>query len=229
MTREALREHMQLYFIMGSVNCKEDPVEVLRKAIAGGITCFQYREKGKGSLQGHARYELAQKLRQLCMDAGIPFIVNDDINLAIEVQADGIHVGQEDEPAFRVRERIGSSMILGVSAYNLEEAERAAQEGADYLGIGPIYPTGTKEDAKSASGTGVIRLIHQAGYGLPMVGIGGIHLSNAWEIIQAGADGVSVISAISHSADPQAAASALYTAVQESCAAQNALSDKRGV
>lgn len=227
-TQESLREYLRVYFIMGSNNCKEEPVRVLHQAIAGGITCFQYREKGNGSLQGAARYDLAQKLRKLCTEADVPFIVNDDIELAIALQADGIHVGQEDEPASRVRKRIGSSMMLGVSAYNLEEAERAVKEGADYLGVGPIYPTGTKEDAKSASGTEVIRLIHQAGYDLPMVGIGGIQIGNARKVIQAGADGISVISAISGSADPQLAASALLATVRETRVALNTLIDKRG-
>lgn len=210
---EQIRNRLRTYFIMGSVNCPGNPADVLRQAIAGGITLFQYREKGKGALQGDARLELARELRGLCRENGVPFIVNDDIGLALAVEADGVHVGQEDEQASSVRRLIGPGMMLGVSAHGVEEAERAVREGADYLGVGPIYATGTKEDAKAPSGTGVLSRIRAAGIRLPIVGIGGIHAGNAADVVRAGADGVSVISAISLAAKPAAAASDLNESV----------------
>ncbi|KIL42254.1 thiamine-phosphate pyrophosphorylase [Gordoniibacillus kamchatkensis] len=212
---EQIREMLRAYFIMGSVNCPGQPAEVLRQAIAGGITLFQYREKGKGALQGDARLELARKLRRLCRASSVPFIVNDDIELALAVDADGVHVGQEDEPASNVRRRIGPGMLLGVSAHDAEEAERAVREGADYLGVGPIYATGSKEDAKAPAGPEVITRIREAGIRVPIVGIGGITAGNAAEVVRAGADGVSVISAISLAANPAAAASELLDAVRK--------------
>jgi thiamine-phosphate pyrophosphorylase len=214
MSIEELKERLQTYFIMGSANCPRDPVQVLREAISGGVTLFQYREKGKGALQGDDRLELAWKLRLLCREHGVPFLVNDDIELALAVEADGVHVGQEDEPASAVRARIGSRMLLGVSAHDPAEAERAVRDGADYLGVGPIYATRTKEDAKAAAGPSVLTRIREAGIRLPIVGIGGIHAGNAAEVVRAGADGVSVISAISMAANPREAASALRAAVR---------------
>lgn len=207
-----LRELLRVYFIMGSPNCYQEPEVVLKAAIQGGITLFQFREKGKGSLQGIEKLYLAKKLQRICKTNEIPFIVNDDIELALEVDADGVHIGQEDEPADAVRKKIGNK-ILGVSAHNLIEAKKAMAAGADYLGIGPIYPTTTKEDAKEAQGLTFVKELRAAGIGIPLVGIGGITAEHAPPIIRAGADGVSVITAISHAADPEASARLLREAV----------------
>lgn len=196
MNEKALREALKLYFVMGSANCREEPAEVLKKAIAGGITMFQFREKGKGALTGAEKFALAEELHDICKKAGIPFIVDDDIPLALALNADGVHIGQEDEPIERAREKIGDR-ILGVSVHRAEEAKAAIEKGADYLGVGPIFPTKTKEDAQSAIGTGLIRKLRSEGYTIPMVGIGGIQLENAASVMEAGADGVAVISAIS--------------------------------
>lgn len=209
----AIRKALQVYFIMGSNNCLKDPMEVLREAIKGGITLFQFREKGTGALRGEAMVELAYRMRELCRRNGVPFVVNDDVELAITVDADGVHVGQEDEGAAAVRERIGSR-LLGVSAYNLAEAEAAIRSGADYLGVGPLYSTQTKEDAKAASGLQVLAEMRGSGMRIPIVGIGGITAANARQVIHAGADGVSFITAISHAVDPVAAAREMRHAVQ---------------
>ncbi|HWO74356.1 MAG TPA: thiamine phosphate synthase [Bacillus sp. (in: firmicutes)] len=207
-----LRELLRVYFIMGSPNCYQASEAVLEAAIQGGITLFQFREKGKGCLQGEEKLRLAQRLQTICKSYNIPFIVNDDIELALEIDADGVHIGQEDEPADAVRIKIGHK-ILGVSAHNLTEAEKAIAAGADYLGIGPIYPTTTKEDAKAAQGISFLKELRQTGIDIPLVGIGGITASNASPVIRAGADGVSVITAISHAEDPKAAARLLREAV----------------
>jgi len=213
---ELLRRALRLYFIMGSNNVPAGirPEHVLEEAIRGGATMFQFREKGTGALQGKARTELAWRLRQLCRERGIPFIVNDDVGLALEVDADGVHVGQEDEVASAVRARIGSGRVLGVSAYDEAEAEAAIRSGADYLGVGPIFATRTKEDAKTAAGPQAIERIRARGIRLQLVGIGGITAANAALVICAGADGVSVISAVSMAEEPVDAARRLGAAVE---------------
>ncbi|MFC4182129.1 thiamine phosphate synthase [Saccharococcus thermophilus] len=212
---DTMREQLKVYFIMGSVNCAKPPAEVLAEAIAGGITLFQFREKGSGALVGEQKYELAKQLQHICREHGIPFIVNDDVELALALDADGVHIGQEDEDARIVRAKIGDK-ILGVSAHNLEEARAAMDAGADYIGVGPIYPTKSKEDAKKAQGPEIIRLLRRHGIAIPLVAIGGVTADNAGEVIAAGADGVSVISAIASASSPETAARQLVRAVQSS-------------
>lgn len=211
---ENMKEQLRMYFIMGSNNCQKDPFDVLTEAIEGGITLFQFREKGQGALSGKEKYAFAKELQAICRKHRIPFIVNDDVELALELDADGVHIGQEDERADLVRKKIGDK-ILGVSAHNLEEARRAIEQGADYLGVGPIFPTSTKEDAKEAQGVVVLRTLREHGLSIPIVGIGGITPHNAKEVIVAGADGVSVISAISLAASPRENARMLVKAVRE--------------
>ncbi|WP_127534475.1 thiamine phosphate synthase [Paenibacillus kobensis] len=215
---ESLRERLQVYLIMGSNNCLKDPAAVLEASIAGGVTMFQYREKGTGALAGDERLSLASKLRELCRKHGVPFIVNDDVDLALAIDADGVHVGQEDEVAAEVRRRIGEARILGVSAYDQAEAEAAIRSGADYIGVGPLFSTTTKEDAKSASGLAVLEAMRDQGLQIPIVGIGGITPDNAGEVVRAGANGVSVITAITHAADERAATEALQLAVKQGLA-----------
>lgn len=233
-SESAVRDALQLYFIMGSVNCgiipesrkhtasdddgfrkdSRSPADVLIAAINGGITLFQFREKGTGALSGYAKLALGRQLRDICRDAGIPFIVNDDIELAIALEADGIHVGQEDAPAAEIRRRIGEDRIVGVSAHTLEEARQAIADGADYLGIGPIFPTSSKNDARPVQGTRLLEELRAAGILLPLVAIGGLTARHAGTAIRAGADGISLISAIAAAPAPDTAARELLTAVQ---------------
>lgn len=212
MTKREIRDFLKVYFIMGSNNCLVNPLEVVEAALKGGVTLFQFREKGTGALKGEEKAELASNIKSLCKEYGVPFLINDDIELAIALGADGVHIGQEDEPASIVRGKIGEK-ILGVSVHTLEEAKKAVSEGADYLGIGPIYQTSTKEDAKEESGTALIEQIRAVGMDIPIVGIGGITAVNAGAVVKAGADGVSVITAISMAASPLQAAKDLGTAV----------------
>jgi thiamine-phosphate pyrophosphorylase len=205
---KSLREALKVYFIMGSPNCKDNPVQVLKEGIEGGITLFQFREKGTGALTGDRKVELAKELQQICRENQIPFIINDDIQLAIALNADGVHIGQEDDHIEEVRKQIGDR-ILGVSVHTYEEAMAAMEGGADYFGIGPVFPTKTKEDAKPSNGTKLIEELRERGITLPIVGIGGITAENARTVIQAGADGVSVITAISHASSVTEAAKAL--------------------
>jgi thiamine-phosphate pyrophosphorylase len=209
---ESLRDSLKVYFIMGSPNCKEMPAHVLRDAIEGGITLLQFREKGTGALTGDKKVELAKELQQICQAHQIPFIVNDDIELAIALNADGVHIGQEDEHVEDVRKKIGDK-IIGVSVHSYEEAIAAAAGGADYFGIGPVFPTKTKEDAKPSNGTKLIEELRERGLSIPIVGIGGITPENAGTVIEAGADGVSVITAISYANCVTEAAKALRKSV----------------
>ena len=208
-----LREMLKVYFIMGSTNCFKDPREVLAESIDGGITMFQFREKGDGALTGVEKFNLAKDLQSLCRKKQIPFIVNDDIELALALDADGVHIGQEDEPASVVREKIGNK-ILGVSVHSMEEALAALKDGADYFGIGPVFPTKTKKDAKPSRGTTLIEELRRKGYSTPIVGIGGITTENASTVMAAGANGISVISAISHASSPYEAAKILRKRVE---------------
>lgn len=194
-TPDKMREYLRMYLVMGSVNCTLEPTQILKEAIAGGLTIFQFREKGVGALRGEPMKALALELQDLCLSAGVPFIVNDNVELALELNADGVHIGQDDESAKWVRDQIGNR-ILGVSVHTVEEAHQANLHGADYLGIGPIYPTTSKDDAKAVQGTAIIPELRHAGIKLPIVGIGGITIDHTEEVIRAGADGVAVISAV---------------------------------
>jgi len=201
---EELRKKLHLYFIMGSNNCKKDPGVVLQEAIAGGITMFQFREKGAGAKTGHEKIELAKELQAICKLNKIPFIVNDDLELAMAIDADGIHIGQEDENPDIVRKKIGNK-ILGISAHNLKEAQNALIHGADYLGVGPMYETSTKKDIREVKGPEVITTMRENNINVPIVGIGGIKRGLINSVMMAGADGVAVISAISNSDHPSLA------------------------
>ncbi|WP_018663606.1 thiamine phosphate synthase [Heyndrickxia acidiproducens] len=212
-TKEDLRKALKLYFIMGSNNCQARPQEVLEEAIKGGITIFQFREKGTGALKDRKKQELAEELQFICQKHDVPFIVDDDVDLALILGADGVHIGQDDEPVEAVRSKIGDK-IIGVSAYTFEEAEQAVRGGADYIGAGPIFPTQSKEDAKKAQGTQMIKKMRNNGIQIPIVGIGGINLENAAGVIAAGADGISVISAIASAENVTLAAETLRNQIR---------------
>ncbi len=210
--QQQIKQQLSVYFIMGTANTSRQPLDVLKESIQGGITMFQFREKGEGALQGEEKKRLARQLQVLCKEANVPFIVNDDVQLAIELDADGVHVGQEDTNAEDVRQKIGNK-ILGVSTHNLDEVKQAVKDGADYVGMGPVYPTETKKDTRSVQGVSLINEVRHHGLHIPIVGIGGIAYDNAAPVIQAGADGISIISAISQSADPKKAAEELKALV----------------
>ncbi|MGG0811542.1 thiamine phosphate synthase [Paenibacillus alvei] len=191
-----MRSYLRLYLVLGSSNCKTDPASVVEEAIRGGATMIQFREKGSKAVTLAAKEDLARRIQAICRRHGVPFIVNDDVELALALNADGVHIGQDDEPAAQVRERIGDK-ILGVSVHSTAEAKLAEELGADYLGVGPIYPTASKEDAQQPQGTEIIQRLTKL-TSMPIVGIGGITANRAPHVIQAGADGVAVISAITH-------------------------------
>ncbi|WP_054861634.1 thiamine phosphate synthase [Gracilibacillus sp. JCM 18860] len=195
---------LQVYFILGTNNTEQDPLEVLEEALQGGVSLFQFREKGKGALIGEEKKQMALKMRGLCHQYDVPFLINDDIDLALEIGADGVHIGQEDEPFVQVKSRCPDHWIIGVSATNEKEAIKAKEDGADYIGVGPpIYGTNTKEDAKQPIGENGLRNIREQVGDLPIVAIGGIKLGHIFGLRKAGADGVSIITAISRSKKPK--------------------------
>lgn len=184
-------------------------VEVIHAAIEGGATIIQYRQK-----EGTTRrlVEEAQALRKLTWQADIPFIVNDRLDVALAVEADGVHVGQDDMPATFARRLMGAR-IVGVSVTNLQEALQAERDGADYLGVGPIFATPTKPDAAPPIGLEGLAEICRS-VSIPVVAIGGINVHNAAAVIAAGADGVAVVSAVVAAPDVAAAARRLREIVE---------------
>jgi len=181
-------------------------VEIAEAAIAGGADVIQLRDKTASTLK---LYEAALEIRRLTMNRGVPLIVNDRLDIALAVGADGLHVGQDDLPAPIARRLLGSNKILGVSARSLEEALQAEKDGADYLGVGPVFEArSTKSDAGEPLGLKLIKSVREH-CNKPVVAIGGITHSNAFDVIQAGAHCVSVISAVVSAEDITKAARTL--------------------
>jgi len=196
------RASLRKYFLMGSQDCPpgRKPVDILKEAIAGGITLFQFREKGKGSLDGAEKVALGKQLRAICRDAGIPFIINNDVDLIEVLDVDGIHVGQTDASVTVLREKY-PDLIIGLSVSNAEELATSPLHLVDYLGAGAVYPTTSKNDAIVGQGLEWIRSLRELQPDIPFVGIGGITIGRAADVIAAGADGVAVISAITKAKD----------------------------
>ncbi|MBQ9002472.1 MAG: thiamine phosphate synthase [Eggerthellaceae bacterium] len=173
----------------------------VRDAIEGGATFVQLREKvaPRDEILG-----LARKLGAICRESGIPFVVDDDVDIAMESGADGVHVGQDDMACVEARRRLGSSAIVGVSVQTVEQALRAQADGADYLGVGALIPTPTKPDAVDVTFE-ELRAICDAVY-IPVVGIGGLNVRTIGQLKGSGADGAAVVSAIFAAQDCRAAA-----------------------
>jgi len=184
-------------------------VEVVAAAVQGGVTVVQIREKGTGTREFLA---LAQALKALLDPSGIPLIVNDRLDLALACDAAGVHLGQEDMPCDIARRVLGPKRLLGVSVSDPEEARRAEAEGADYLGVSPVFDTPTKRDTPRATGLDGLRRI-RAATALPLVAIGGLSAANAAAVMAAGADGIAVVSALMSAPDPRVAARELRNAI----------------
>lgn len=184
--------------------------EQVRECLEGGATILQIREK---NLPEAEFLEEAKEIQAICKEFKIPFIVNDNINIAAEIKADGVHVGQEDMDAKKVRDMLGENAILGVSASTVEEALKAEKDGADYLGVGAVFPTSTKGDADSVTFE-TLKEICEA-VSIPVVAIGGISANNLLKLKGSGIDGVSVISAIFASDDITAATKNLKELTKE--------------
>ena len=176
----------------------------VEKALKGGATFMQIREK---ELDAEKFLVEAKKIKELCKKYHVPFVVNDNVDIAIAVDADGVHVGQNDMEAGNVRELIGRDKILGVSVQTVEQAVLAEKRGADYLGVGAVFPTGSKADADYVS-RDTLKEIYEA-VNIPVVAIGGINRENIMELSGSGICGVAVISAIFAQTDIEKAAAEL--------------------
>lgn len=178
-----------------------DFYRMVEEALKGGITALQLREK---DLDPSHFMEEARVIKELCRKYKVPFIINDNVEIALAVGADGIHVGQEDMAAAEIRARAGSDLFIGVSVHSPKEAEEAFRAGADYLGLGAVFPTPTKDDV-TLMDHGLMKEITGRSP-LPSVAIGGIHAGNILELSGTGLDGVAVVSAIFGKEDPREAA-----------------------
>ena len=177
-------------------------VELTAMALAGGADAIQFRSKSGSTRE---MIDSAMQMKALCSEAGVPLIINDRVDVALAVGADGVHLGQDDFPIPLARKLLGPDVIIGGSAGDMEEAKKCLSDGADYIGSGPVYGTASKSDAGPATGVGNIRMIaHQVP--LPVIAIGGITTSDIHELLSAGVYGIAVISAVCMDDDPEAAA-----------------------
>ena len=208
----------------GSLSEGRSTETVVEAAIEGGVDAVQLREKGSSAQH---RIELGERLRELTTAAGVDLIVNDRIDIAYAVGADGVHLGQSDPSVSTAREILGPEATVGVSVSTVSEARLAAISGADYLGVGAVYGTDSKPDAETADdGLGVDQLAKIAdSVTLPIVAIGGITPENASGPIQAGASGVAAISTITAADDPATATRDLREAVVNTAEAEGAADD----
>jgi thiamine-phosphate pyrophosphorylase len=187
-----IRFPTDLYLILDpAVIPQRDLLGAAQEAIRGGVRMIQFREKNGGRKQ---TYETAVRLRDLTRQEKVILIINDDLDLAMAVEADGVHLGQEDLPIVRARAVLGMDRIIGGSAHTMDQALSAQKAGADYLGIGPIYPSPTKQ-ARPPLGPDLLSRIRSK-ISIPLFAIGGISEQNVREVLLAGADGVACISAV---------------------------------
>lgn len=189
-------------------------VEIVKAATAGGVTCVQLREKDCGTREF---IDEAQAIHPLLADKNIPLIINDRLDVALAVGAEGVHLGQSDMHISDARKIAGNSLIIGVSAESIDDAIQAEKDGADYIGVSPVFATLTKTDTGEPLGLEGIQKIRKR-IDIPIVGIGGINHINAASVLSAGADGIAVVSAIVSADDPAAAADDLKTIIDRSTA-----------
>jgi thiamine-phosphate pyrophosphorylase len=188
--------------------------DVVAAALAGGVDVVQVREKHAGAREQLA---VAREVREATADAGVPLVVNDRVDVALAADADGVHLGDDDLPVAAARDLLGEDAIVGRSVSSVEGARAAVDAGADYLGVGSVFRTGSKDDLdpeERAIGLDVVREV-DAAVDVPFVGIGGITPENAGDVVAAGADGVAVISAIAAADDPEQATRDLGEVVAE--------------
>ncbi|MBQ8925495.1 MAG: thiamine phosphate synthase [Clostridia bacterium] len=177
-------------------------LEDTKAALDGGMTYVQMREKGDPMTEDELLTE-ALALKALCEEYGVPFVIDDDVELAVKCGADGVHVGQSDMACVEARKALGSAKVVGVSAQTVEQAIQAEKDGADYLGVGAVFPTGSKDDADDVSHD-TVKAICEA-VSIPVIAIGGITKDNVGQLAGLGLDGIAVISAIYASDDLKAA------------------------
>lgn len=189
---------------------KQSLYEQVESALKGGVTCVQLREK---ELDDEAFLKEALEISKLCKSYNVPFFINDNVDIAIKCHADGIHVGQEDMEASKVRERVGEEMMIGVSVHSVAEALEAVKNGADCLGVGSMFSTSTKKDVDLLPKETLRDIC--AAVDIPVVAIGGINRSNILKLSGSGVDGVALVSAIFASEDIESECRELYKLSEE--------------
>ncbi|MCC6315326.1 MAG: thiamine phosphate synthase [Thermomicrobiales bacterium] len=211
-----LRERLAVYLVADPEATSRPLLDDVQAALDGGATCVQLRAK---RLDGYDLWRLATTMKFLCAQFGALFFVNDRLDVALAAGADGVHLGTSDLPPDVARTLTPPGFLIGFSPKTLDDVTATARLGADYAGLGPVFPTGSKADAQSPIGLDGLRA-QVAACRVPTVGIGGITIANAPEVIGAGADGVAVISAILGTEDPAAATEALAREVNTALAAR---------
>lgn len=202
------REALKLYLVTDPIMCADlGLVETVRRAVAGGVTMVQLRDKLATTQE---RVTLARALMQVLDGTGVPLIINDDVEAALASGADGAHIGQSDGSPERARALLGSDRILGLSCETAERVAATKSMDVDYLGLGPVFATGSKADHEQPTGlAGLAALV--AATDLPTVAIGGLKASHVNEVLATGADGLCVVSAICGQTDPRAAAASFFS------------------
>jgi len=197
----------KLYFIADFESAKgKDLVWIVEEAVKGGATVVQLRAK---NISTREFLDIGMKIHSFLKKKRVPLIINDRIDIALALDADGVHLGQKDMPLQIARKILGKEKIIGISVNNIEEAVEAENNGADYLGVGPVFPTTTKPDIRTPLGIEGLRKIREK-IKIPIIAIGGINKSNVHEVYSTGVDGIAVISAIIFASDPCKAARELF-------------------
>lgn len=191
---------LSLYLVTNNSEDEEKFLNIIEESLKGGVSVVQLREKKAETLDF---YNLALKVKEITQKYNVPIIINDRIDIALAIDADGVHVGQSDMPAKTARSMIGEDKILGVSAANINEAKKAQRDSADYIGVGAVYPTNTKDDATSVPKKELKEIVKSVD--IPVVAIGGITQENAHELNDCEIDGLSVVSAIMEAENPKIA------------------------
>ena len=191
---------LSLYLVTDKSDDVEKFLNTIEEAIKGGVTVVQIREKTAETLDF---YNLALKVKEITTKYNVPLIINDRVDVALAIDAEGVHVGQSDMPCDVTRKLIGEDKILGVSAATIDEAIKAEKDGADYIGTGAVFPTATKDDAPSITKQDLNDVVDSIN--IPVVAIGGITLENASQLKDTGIAGLSVVSAIMSAENPKKA------------------------
>ncbi|WP_405264472.1 thiamine phosphate synthase [Methanobrevibacter sp.] len=189
---------LSLYLVTDKSDDIEKFLKTIEEAIKGGVSVVQIREKTADTLDF---YNLALNVKKITEKYDVPLIINDRVDVALAIDADGVHVGQSDMPCDVTRALVGSDKIVGVSAATIEEARKAESDGADYIGTGAVFPTATKDDAPKITKNDLKEIVESIN--IPVVAIGGITLNNAHELNDTGIAGLSVVSAIMSSENPK--------------------------
>ena len=191
---------LSLYLVTDKSDDVEKFLKTIEEGIKGGVSVVQIREKTAETLDF---YDLALKVKEITRKYNVPLIINDRVDVALAIDADGVHVGQSDMPCDVTRKLIGEDKILGVSAATIDEARKAEEDGADYIGTGAVFPTATKDDAPSITKQDLKDVVDSIS--IPVVAIGGITLENASQLKDTGIAGLSVVSAIMSAENPKKA------------------------